>query len=69
MSYKGPDLRNWLVGVLTRFPEDRIAVIIMMFIKILHWQFTIIKIEIEKLKFIIDDKYMAYILKYIILKQ
>ena len=32
-----------------------------MFIKILDWQFTIVKIEIEKLKFTIDDKYMAYI--------
>ena len=31
-----------------------------MFIKILDWQFTIIKIEIEKLKFTIGDKYMAY---------
>ena len=31
------------------------------FIKILDWQFTIIKIEIEKLKFTIDDKCMAYV--------
>ena len=31
------------------------------FIKILDWQFRIIKIEIEKLKFTIDDKYMAYV--------
>ena len=29
------------------------------YIKILDWQFTIIKIEIEKLKFTIVDKYMA----------
>ena len=26
MFYKGPDLRNSLVGVLTRFREDRVAV-------------------------------------------
>ena len=26
MLYKGPDLRNSLVGVLTRFREDRVAV-------------------------------------------
>ena len=31
-----------------------------MFIKILDWQFTIRKIEIEKLKFTIDGKYMGY---------
>jgi hypothetical protein len=31
-----------------------------MFIKALDWQFTIIKIEIEKLKFTIDNKYMTY---------
>ena len=36
-------------------------IIMIMFIKILDWQFTIVKIEIEKLKFTIDDKYMAYI--------
>ena len=34
---------------------------IYLFIKILDWQFTIVKIEIEKLKFTIDDKYMAYV--------
>ena len=27
MLYRGPDLRNSLVGVLTRFREDRVAVI------------------------------------------
>ena len=38
-----------------------IYLFIYLFIKILDWQFTIVKIEIEKLKFTIDDKYMAYV--------
>ena len=37
-----------------------IIIIIIMFIKILDWQFTIRKNEIEKLKFTIDGKYMGY---------
>ena len=42
-------------------PEISHYLFIYLFIKILDWQFTIVKIEIEKLKFTIDDKYMAYV--------
>ena len=53
-------INKWL-SIATRNKKGfLIIIIIIMFIKILDWQFTIIKIEIEKLKFTIDDKYMAY---------
>ena len=48
----------WAKNVVLWLQIKRIKI---MFIKILDWQFTIVKIEIEKLKFTIDDKYMTYI--------